>query len=183
MNLYILAGAHGYRERDTFEAGDEVEGALFWNGFEALRAVGADGQGPVWFCDLDGFGIGSRDCFVGARDDGKDELQRRLGGGICACDDFDGGSGQAIDEAIVGVAVRHWLMGGGEKAALGVEGDLVWGGGGGQGGFEVAEAGVGLFAREFDAWGEGHVGFVEMDLLVGDFDELVFGHAGGQDGT
>ena len=51
------------------------------------------------------------------------------------------------------------------------------------GGFEVAEAGVGLFAGEFDARGEGHVGFVEEGLLVGDFDHLVLGHAGGEDGA
>ena len=53
----------------------------------------------------------------------------------------------------------------------------------GCGGFEVAEAGVGLFVGEFDARGEGHVGLVEVDLLVGDFDHLVFGHAGGEDGA
>jgi len=28
-------------------------------------------------------------------------------------------------------------------------------------------------------WGEGHVGFVEVDLLIGDFDHLILGHAGG----
>ena len=51
------------------------------------------------------------------------------------------------------------------------------------GGFEVAEAGAGLFAGEFDARGEAHVGFVEMDLLVGDLDHLILGHAGREDGA
>ena len=76
------------------------------------------------------------------------------------------------------------LVGGGEQAAFCVEGDSGWRVAvGGEDGFEVAEAGVGLFAGEFDARGEGHVGFVEVDLLVGDFDHLVLGHAGGEDGA
>ncbi len=40
-----------------------------------------------------------------------------------------------------------------------------------------------MFAGGFDARGEGHVGFVEVNLLIGDFDHLVFGHAGGEDGA
>ena len=78
-------------------------------------------------------------------------------------------------------------MGGGQEAAFCFEGDLL---GcaylleeGGDGGFEVAEAGVRLFAGEFDARGKGHVGLVEKGLLIGDLDHLVLGHAGGEDGA
>lgn len=57
VNLDLLAGLHGYCEGDALESGDEVEGAFFWYGFEAL-GVGADGEGAVWFCDSDGLGVG-----------------------------------------------------------------------------------------------------------------------------
>ena len=79
------------------------------------------------------------------------------------------------------------LVGGGEEAASGFEDNHLNCAGlcgeDGCGGFEVAKAGAGWFAGEFDARGEAHVGFVEMDLLVGDFDHLVLGHAGGEDGA
>ncbi len=66
MNLDLFAGLHGDGEGDGFEAGDEVEGSFFGDGVEALRGVGADGEGAVWFCDADGFGVGLGDCFVGS---------------------------------------------------------------------------------------------------------------------
>ena len=84
----------------------------------------------------------------------------------------------------MGVVAGEWLVRCGEETALGGEGDsLPVFLKDGCGGFEVAEAGVGLFVGEFDARGERHVRLVEVDLLVGDFDHLVFGHAGGEDGT
>ena len=49
MDLDLLAGLHGDGDGDGFEAGDEVEGALFGDGVEALRGVGADGEGAVGF--------------------------------------------------------------------------------------------------------------------------------------
>src|SRR5271156_1602502 len=88
---------------------------------------------------------------------------------------------------VAGFACGWRLMGGREQAAFYVEGD---GEGsadlfvkGGDDGFEVVEAGAGLFAGEFDARGEAHVWFVEEGLLVGDLDHLVLGHAGGEDGA
>ncbi len=63
----------------------------------------------------------------------------------------------------------------------GVEGDFGGGAGGGQGCGEVACAGVGFVAGELDAWGERHVGVIAEGLLIGDFDHLVLGHAGGED--
>jgi len=88
---------------------------------------------------------------------------------------------------VAGFACGWRLMGGREQTAFYVEGDdegtahlFVKGG---DDGFEVAEARAGLFARGLDAWSEGYVGFVEVDLLVGDFDHLIFGHAGGEDGA
>lgn len=44
-------------------------------------------------------------------------------------------------------------MGRGEQAAFRFEGDLLWGGIGGERGFEITEAGVGLFERTLDPRG------------------------------
>ena len=60
-----MAGFHLDGDGDCFEAGDEVEGAFFWDGCEALRGSGADGQGAGWFCDADGFWVGFGDGFGG----------------------------------------------------------------------------------------------------------------------
>ena len=88
---------------------------------------------------------------------------------------------------VAGFAGGGWVVGGGEEFAFYVEVNQL-----GSAdlfvelsddGFEVAEAGAGLFAGEFDAWGQAHVGLVEVDLLVGDLDHLVLGHAGGEDGA
>ena len=142
MNFYFLAGLHGDGEGCALEAGYEVEGALFWDGFEARGGVGTDDEGAVWFLDADGFGVGLGDCFGGSGDDGKDELEWGLRGGIDACDDFDGGLGKIVGEVIVGFASGWRLMGGGEEAAFCNEGDFP---GGAhlfverdKGGFEVA---------------------------------------------
>lgn len=43
MDLDLFAWSHGDGEGDGFEAGDEVEGAFFGDGSEALWRVGADG--------------------------------------------------------------------------------------------------------------------------------------------
>jgi hypothetical protein len=138
LNLYWLAGLHGDCEGDGFEAGNEIEGSFFWDGWEALWGGGADGECAVWFCDADGFGGGLCDRFAGSRDDGKDELERGLGGGVDACGDFDGGLGEVVGEAIVRFACGWGLVGGGEEAAYGVEGNLSGSCGASQGGFEVA---------------------------------------------
>ena len=66
MDLYLLAGLHGDGEWDRFEARDEVEGAFFGYGVEALGGVGADGEGATWFFYADGFGVGLGDCLGGA---------------------------------------------------------------------------------------------------------------------
>ena len=58
MNVYLLAGLHGDCEGNAFKAGDEVEGAFFWDGFETGGGVGADGERAVWFSDADGLGVG-----------------------------------------------------------------------------------------------------------------------------
>lgn len=58
VNMYLLAGLHGDCEWDGFETRDEVEGAFFWDCFEALRRVGTDDEGAVWLCDPDGFWVG-----------------------------------------------------------------------------------------------------------------------------
>ena len=81
------------------------------------------------------------------------------------------------------VSVGWGLVGCGEQAAAGVEGDLGGGVGGGYSRGEVICTGVGFVGGVFDAWGELHVGIVAEDLLVGDFDHLVVGHAGGEDGA
>ena len=60
MNVDLLARLHGDGEGDALEAGDEVEGAFFGYGFEALRGVGTDCECAVRFCYLDGFGVGLR---------------------------------------------------------------------------------------------------------------------------
>src|SRR6266550_9203116 len=84
LNVDLLAGLHGDFEGDALEAGDEVEGSFFRDGFKALGGVGADDEGAVWFCNADGFGIGLLDCFERSRDDWEDELQRRLGESVDA---------------------------------------------------------------------------------------------------
>ena len=61
LNVNLPAGLHSDGEGDALEAGDEVEGSFFWYGFEAL-GVGADGEGAIWFCDSDGFGVGLGYC-------------------------------------------------------------------------------------------------------------------------
>ena len=43
MDLDLFAGLHGKGDGDRFEAGDQVEGAFFWDGAEALKSVGGDG--------------------------------------------------------------------------------------------------------------------------------------------
>ena len=43
MDLDLLAWLHGDIEWDGFKAGDEVEGAFFGDGVEALNGVGGDG--------------------------------------------------------------------------------------------------------------------------------------------
>jgi hypothetical protein len=63
VDLKLLAGLHRDCERDGFEAGDEIEGAFLWDGCEALRGGGADGEGAFWFGDVDGFGVGLGDLF------------------------------------------------------------------------------------------------------------------------
>jgi len=65
VNLDLFAWLHGDGERGGFEAGDEVEGAFFGDGVEALGSGGADGQGALCFGDLDGFGVGLGDGFCG----------------------------------------------------------------------------------------------------------------------
>ena len=65
MNFYFLAGLHCDCEGKALEAGDEIEGALFWYGFKALWGVGTDGEGAARLCQADGPGIGLRDCFGG----------------------------------------------------------------------------------------------------------------------
>ena len=110
-----------------------------------------------------------------------------FGWSFCGGFDFDGRLGEVVDEVVAGFAGGWWVVGGGEETAFCVEVNqlgsadlfIAWS----DDGFEVAEAGAGLFGSEFDAWGEAHVGFVEVDLLVGDFDHLVLGHAGGEDGA
>ncbi len=42
VDLDFFTGLHGDDEWDGFEAGDQVEGALFGDGFEALCGGGAD---------------------------------------------------------------------------------------------------------------------------------------------
>lgn len=102
------------------------------------------------------------------------------------CDDY-GALGEAVLQVIVSFACGRGLVGGGEESAFHIERDFPSGAPlfieRSDGGFEVAEAGADLFAGEFDARGEAHMGFVEVDLLVGDFDHLVFGHAGGENGA
>lgn len=80
-----------------------------------------------------------------------------LRGGVDAgCDDY-GGLVEAVGEVIVGFAGGWGLVGGGEQAAFGVEGyhphDIDLFIARNDGGFEVAEAGAGWFAGEFDARG------------------------------
>ena len=58
MDLDLFAGLHGKGDGDRFEAGDQVEGAFFWDGAEALKSVGGDGQCAVWFGDANGLGVG-----------------------------------------------------------------------------------------------------------------------------
>lgn len=118
VDLDFLAVPHWDGEGDGFEAGDEVEGAFFWDGVEALRRVGGDGQGAVGFCDADGFVIRLGDCFGGAGDDREDELQGCLRRCVCACDDFDGRLGEVVGQLIAGFGGGYWLVGRGEETAL-----------------------------------------------------------------
>src|SRR5580698_9848082 len=108
-----------------------------------------------------------------------------LSGRVGSGSNFYGGLAEAVGEMIPSFACWRWLMGGGEKTTFCFEDYLLCGAHlfeeACSGGFEVTEAGVGLFVDEFDARGERHVGLVEVDLLIGDFDHLVFGHAGGED--
>ena len=101
--------------------------------------------------------------------------------------DDHGGLGKAVLEEIIGFAARWRLVGGGQESAFDIKQDFHRGAHlfieRSNAGFEVAEAGADLFAGEFDARGEAHVGFVEVDLLVGDLDHLILGHAGGEDGA
>ena len=108
-----MVGLHGDGDGDGFEAGDEVEGALFGDRVEALRGVGANGECAVGFCDADGFGVGLGDCFGGSRDDRKDELEWGLSWGVGGGTDFDGGLGEAVGELVVGFAGKWGLVGGG----------------------------------------------------------------------
>ena len=59
-----------------------------------------------------------------------------------------------VGEVVAEVSGWGWLMGSGEHAASGVEGDFGGGAGGGQDCREVARAGVGFAAGELDAWSE-----------------------------
>ena len=43
LNVDFVAGLHCDCERDGFEARDQVEGAFFWDGAEALGGVGGYG--------------------------------------------------------------------------------------------------------------------------------------------
>lgn len=62
-DLYLLAWLHCDCEGDALESGDEVEGAFFGGGCEALRCGSADGERAFWFGDLDGFEAGLGDGF------------------------------------------------------------------------------------------------------------------------
>ena len=71
-----MTGLHGDYEWDALESWNEVEGALFWYGFEALRGGGTDDEGPAGLFDLNGLWIWLVYCFAGSGDDRKEELQR-----------------------------------------------------------------------------------------------------------
>ena len=81
---------HGDDEWDGFEAGDQVEGALFGDGFEALCGGGADAEDAFWFFYGDCLVIGVIDWFVGLGDDWEDELEWGLGAGFGGGADLDG---------------------------------------------------------------------------------------------
>ena len=78
LNMNLRGGFECDGQSNAFEAGNEVEGAFFWNVFKSLRGAGADGEDAVRLGDADGFGVGLGDGLGGFCDDGKDELQVRL---------------------------------------------------------------------------------------------------------
>ena len=67
----------GEYQRNGFKTGYQVEGSLFWNGFETFRSISVDGEDSFWLCDVDGAGTGLSDGFGRSRYDWQDELKRR----------------------------------------------------------------------------------------------------------